>query len=84
MKTDWWKDLKGEEAKAQRVADVKANRLALDLLIPILERKLEELDQAQYGKKLYDNPNWAYMQADLMGCKRTINEILELVTLDKE
>lgn len=84
MNTEWWRDLKNDADRAQRVADIKANRHSLDILATILERKLDELDKAQQGKKLYEGPSWAFHQADYIGSKRTIREILDLVTLEKE
>lgn len=84
MKTDWFRDTPDDKEKAQRRADLLANRRALDLLRPILEKKLADLNSAERLKANYEFPNWACYQADLVGCKRTLAEILDLVTLEKE
>lgn len=84
MKTDWFRELKTEDEKQERWASLLANRTSLDYLVVVLKRKLMELDQFQDSKRNYDSPNWAAQQADYIGCRRTFNEILELVTLEKE
>lgn len=35
------------------------------------------------SRKDYDNPNWAYKQADFIGYERACNELLDILTIQE-
>lgn len=57
---------------------------ALDVYKEVLEARLKKTYEEIASKKLYDNPNWVYLQADLVGLARAYKEVIELLTLDRE
>lgn len=44
-------------------------------LLEVLQDKLDAVENESLSKDLYENPNWAYRQADIAGYKRAIKEI---------
>ena len=78
MKTAW---LKGVEKDA--VAEVKANFIqslhTRRRLVTILQGKLEAKDVAGLSSEGYDCPNWALKQADSVGYRRAIAEIISIL-----
>ncbi|AFE86216.1 hypothetical protein [Salinivibrio phage CW02] len=44
-------------------------------LLEVLEDKLASVENESLSKDLYENPNWAFRQADIAGYKRAIKEI---------
>lgn len=79
MKSSWVKGLQKE-----RERDVRANFLeALVLrkrLSEILNEKVQESQRVNRAKSTYENPNWAYIQADSCGYERALQEIIELLS----
>ena len=82
MNTDWLKDCKSEEDKKARKDMIRTAAPTLKVLRRIIERKLEEESADHLKKVKYDSPSWAYIQADSIGCMRTLNYVLSL--LDQE
>lgn len=76
MKTAWFKGL-----DAQGQADVKSAFKSSSRL----RQRLAELCQQKsassltVNKEQYESPNWAYMQADNLGYRRALNEIISLL-----
>jgi len=77
MKTSWLQGL-----DEQGVKDIKSSFKAS----PRLRRRLTEICESKIDtslsttKKQYDNPNWAYMQADNLGYRRALEEIISLLS----
>jgi viroplasmin and RNaseH domain-containing protein len=40
--------------------------------------------RTKISKTSYENPNWAYLQADSVGYERALNEILEYLNFSKD
>jgi len=78
MKTSWTKGLDPQAAKDVKGAFVASLllRQRLDLL---LKDKIDTSLTASRAKTSYDNPNWAYLQADQKGYERALHEIMDLV-----
>lgn len=78
MKTSWTKGLDPQAAKDVKGAFVASLllRQRLDLL---LKDKIDASLTASRAKTSYDNPNWAYLQADQKGYERALHEIMDLV-----
>ena len=55
----------------------------LDDIILILERDLQANISAMRKQTNYEDPAWAYKQADFIGQQRAINALIELLTLDQ-
>ena len=49
-------------------------------LVEVLSDKSSSEDKKSVLENAYDNPNWAYKQADSRGYRRAIAEIISLLT----
>lgn len=78
MKNSWVKGL-DDQKKADIEASFKAASLIRKRLAEILQEKLEVSSKHARSKVTYDNPNWAYLQADQVGYERCLQEIIELL-----
>lgn len=76
MKTTWTKGV-----DAQREADIKSAFKSATVvkkrLIEICKEKGSTATST--NKSQYDSPNWCYMQADLVGYRRALEEIESLL-----
>ena len=80
MKASWFKDCKTKEEKDKVRQVLFSNKDGFDRLKEILEPMLKEaLPTADY-----DSPSWAYKEADRIGYNRALNQVLDIITLDKE
>lgn len=77
MKLDWTKGLEADHAK-EVVSDFKGVPILKRRLRQILDERIEEARRLAISKSLYENPNWAYRQADLAGFERCLREIKSL------
>ena len=76
MKTTWTKGL-----DAQGEADVKASFKSSTVIRSRLSELCVEKAAASLttNKDQYDCPNWCYQQADNVGYRRALNEIISLL-----
>lgn len=72
------------EAQQAREQQLYASKAVLDLYKQILEAKLADLNAELVRAKNYDSPNWALKQADYVGAARTLQDVISLLTLDRE
>lgn len=79
MKAVWLKGLKGE-AREKRKQEVLAYRNAFDELRYILERDYKKKESVRD----YDSPNWEYRQVAVNEYNQVLDDLLKLITLDKE
>jgi hypothetical protein len=84
MLTDWYRGTKGEAQKTERAREVRSSLPTLRILKSILEGKLEQLELDHAKKDKYDSPSWAFLQADYVGNKRCLQEIIQLLTSVEE
>lgn len=73
-----------EEDQVKRQQLLYACREALDVYREVLEARVKKAYEELTSKRLYDTPNWAYVQADLAGLTRAYREVIDLLTLDRE
>ncbi|MNQ04010.1 hypothetical protein D3C85_167170 [compost metagenome] len=78
MKTSWTQGVEKE-----RQIDIRQNfKEALVMrqrLIEMLESKMETSQRQSRSEVLYDNPNWALLQADKRGYERALQDVIELI-----
>lgn len=77
MHTAWFKGLTKDQ-KEKRKQFLLANQEVLDLLAEVLE------DDFQESAPDYNNPSWAYEQADVNGHNRAIRRVQNLIKLTKD
>lgn len=80
MKAHWFKQCKTKEDKEKVRQAILSNRESLIRLETILESLLKETPSSAD----YDSPSWAYKQADRIGYNRALNQVLDIINLDKE
>ena len=80
MKSYWFKECKTKEDKEKVRQAILSNRESLDRLKEILEPMLKDTPPSAD----YDSPSWAYKQADRIGFNRALNQVLDIINLDKE
>ena len=79
MKTVWFsKNKNKEEVKAILVAGAPTLKLLKELLIDLKNSK-------EYNQKKpnYEISNWALEQADYIGSLRTLQEVIDLITIEE-
>ena len=78
MKTSWTKGLKADQAD-DIVRDFKASLSIRRRLSEILQEKQRTSLTETRKKSTYENPNWAYLQADGVGYERALSEVIALI-----
>lgn len=78
MKNSWIKGL-DEQQKSDITSSYNASTLMRRRLIEILKDKSDTSNKTARSKTTYDNPNWAYLQADAVGYERALYEIIDLL-----
>lgn len=79
MKAVWLKGLKGE-ARKQRQQEVLGYRNAFNELKQILEQEYKKKSSVRD----YDTPNWEYRQVAINEYNQVLDDLLKLITIDKE
>jgi hypothetical protein len=77
----WTAHLKDEASRESFRQSLRSSNHVLERLHFILEKKLESLEKD--SQEDYSIAAWPFYQADKNGAKRTLNEIISLITLDK-
>lgn len=83
MKTAWLKGAQTPEAKNERRKIIVAGTPALKLLKEILEYELNNLEDNELKSDVYNTSNWAYLQADINGAKRTYRKVIDLLPIEE-
>lgn len=65
--------------EAERGAVLASSAKGFALLREILKADLEACHKDRSSREGYDNPAWAFAQADLNGVERTIRKMLDLL-----
>lgn len=78
MKVSWTKGLTKEKREEVEEA-FSRGALLRRRLKELLEDKIEDERKKVRSEILYDNPNWAYRQADAVGYERALNDIISLI-----
>lgn len=71
-----------EEDKAFRKKLLIENKDILNIIKDVIQSDLDLLEANQVSTKRYDSGTWAYRQADFNGSKRTLAELLTLLTIE--
>lgn len=79
LKTTWTAGLPKELATEVRI-NYKESLVLRRRLAKILEDKADASVKNSRSKLLYENPNWALLQADQRGYERAMAEIIELIS----
>lgn len=78
MKLSWTSGLNKELATDVRT-NFKESLVVRRRLVKMLEDLADASVKASRSKLLYDNPNWALLQADQRGYERALSEIIKLI-----
>ncbi|MNR42363.1 hypothetical protein D3C85_1608710 [compost metagenome] len=79
LKTAWTAGLTKELASEVRI-NYKESLVLRRRLIKLLEDRADASVKNSRSKLLYENPNWALLQADQRGYERALTEIIELIS----
>ena len=69
-----------EQQKDEMEREFGASARLRERLIYILEGKMETNKKEVRSKENYQNPSWAYLQADGIGYERAISELISLLS----
>jgi hypothetical protein len=83
MQLSWLKGAKTPEAKKERKALIQAALPTLKILKEILEDELNNLEDNELKSDVYNASNWAYLQADINGAKRTYRKVIDLLPIEE-
>lgn len=78
MKASWTSGLNKELATDVRI-NFKEALVVRRRLVKMLNDKIDASAKEGRSKVLYDNPNWALLQADQRGYERAISDIISLI-----
>lgn len=78
MKASWTSGLNKELATDVRI-NFKEALVIRRRLVKMLNDKIDASAKEGRSKVLYDNPNWALLQADQRGYERAISDIINLI-----
>ena len=78
----WLKGAQTPEAKLERKAVIKASVPFIKILKEILEDELNNLESNEIKSDVYNTSNWAYLQADINGAKRTYKKVIDLLQIE--
>lgn len=76
----WTAHLKDPEEKQKFIKYIYSSNGVLDILTKIVEKKL--LEESKSSTTDYDQPSWAYRQADKAGYTRALTEVTNLIKLE--
>jgi hypothetical protein len=79
MKQSWTSGLNKELATDVRT-NFRESLVVRRRLVKMLNDKINASTKEGRSKLLYDNPNWALLQADQRGYERAFAEIIELIS----
>ena len=81
MKTSVTKGLDEQATQEIRQEFIASARLR-KRLIQVFQEKIETSRGKSVASSTYDSPNWAYIQADVIGFERALREVISI--LDSE
>lgn len=80
LKSDWLKGKNPEEVKA--IKEALAHNVALrEAVLSLVDRVEAEERRHEISLEEYNNPSWAYKQADRNGALRMLNKFRSLFTM---
>jgi len=82
--TRWIKHLEDDKLKEEFLLKLVAARDVLKRLTQLLEDDIKVSTKKSQANDGYENTNWAFYQADLIGEMRAYNKIIKLINLPQE
>lgn len=79
MKKSWLSGLEGDSIEVMK-GDYERSLYLRQRLKEMIETKMKSSETEATSKDSYKDPNWAYLQADLVGYKRALKEVIELIS----
>lgn len=76
---DWFQGLQDKERSDLEYV-LKNNTILIQAILDILTRYEEQESRSEISVSQYDNPSWAYRQADTNGAKRALAKVRNLFT----
>lgn len=76
---DWFKG-RSEKEKEDLEYVLRNNTILIQSILDILTRYEQEEDRSEISPSQYDNPSWAYKQADKNGARRSLSKVKALFT----
>lgn len=81
MNTLWTKGLKAGSQERKDVEEAfAASALLRKRMVVMLDEMLEAEANAKHSDDAYDNPSWAYKQADSIGYIRAVKKLRSVLT----
>lgn len=77
---DWFQG-RSEKEKAELEYILRNNTILMQALLDILTRYEQAESRTEISSGQYDNPSWAYKQADINGAKRALAKVRTLFTI---
>lgn len=83
MLSAWTQHLRNDpKAKQEFEEYVKGSKPLLNRLNEILDELEKSLDRSEIKPEVFDNPNWAYLQAYKNGYRGSLEKIKTLISID--
>ena len=79
LSTAWTSHINDQEEKIKFVQVLKSSRTLTDQLIKVIEARFRELTTKEYSDEAFEKKDWAYYQAFLMGQKKSLGFIKDLL-----
>jgi hypothetical protein len=76
MKNKVLAGIKSDKEKRELEASRLAGNMYRERLIAVFEKKLEEAEVSSLATDNYGSPSWAFKQADVVGYKRAVRELI--------
>lgn len=84
MFTRWTQHLKTDEEKEAFKRKIHSAKEVLDHLKLMLEEDLVSLDRSEMDQRIYQTPNWDFLQAHKNGNRQAYHLMKTLVDLDQQ
>lgn len=82
LSSKWYEECKTKEDKEKKEKFVRAAKPVFDELTQHIEDMIARKERSRVVD--YENPSWAYLQADNLGAIRAYKEVIALITIDQK
>ena len=80
----WIKKAKTQEQKKEVMLKITSAIPALEMLADMIKDDIENKRKKTVSKDRYQEPSWAYYQADSVGEERALRSILKLLSIKND
>lgn len=84
MDRRWTSHIHDPDEKARFSQYIKGSKTVLERLSEIIVEFELRLEDQEIDTNSYDSPAWAYRQADNIGYRRALRQILKIINLDQK